>query len=140
MRYHFAPGLALLGAFLLLATIGVAGCGGASTAQNVTVTLYDNWIQSSQMTFTPGMRYHFTVMNKGAVNHELMLMPQGMSQMPMEQMDSIAPARTGDLAPGMMKTFDYSFTPAMAQQHLEFACYYPGHYDAGMHMSIAVGK
>jgi uncharacterized cupredoxin-like copper-binding protein len=106
----------------------------------VNVVLYDNRIESSQTTFTPGMRYHLTAVNKGTINHELMIVPQGMSQMPMEQMDRLALARTGDMAPGMTKSFDYTFTSAMAQQRLEFGCYYPGHYDAGMKLPIAVSK
>ncbi len=116
--------------------------GGTPSVQtaNVTITLHDYSIASSQATFTPGMRYHFTVVNRGMVNHEMMIMPQGMAEMPMGQMDQIALARTGDIAPGATKSFDYTFTSAMMGQHLEFGCYYLGHYEAGMHMPITVGK
>jgi len=116
--------------------------GGTPTPQtgNVDVALYDTRLESSRATFTPGTRYHFTVVNRGTTNHELMIVPQGMGQMPMAQMERFALARTGDLAPGATKTFDYTFTAAMARQQLEFGCYYPGHYDGGMHMPIAVSK
>ncbi len=141
MRHHFARRRALLAVIALLVSVGVAACGATSTTASgaVTVILYDNHIQSSQTTFAPGMRYHFTITNRGTINHEFMIAPQGMSQMPMGQLDASALARTGDMAPGVMKTFDITFTSAMAQQHLEFGCYYPGHYDSGMHMPIAVG-
>jgi uncharacterized cupredoxin-like copper-binding protein len=133
MRPAFKRSFALIGVLLVLTVLGIAGCGYSSAGQsvNVTVTLYDTKIDSTQTTFTPGMHYHFTVMNKGAVNHEFMIMPQatgqGMGSMPMDQLDHMALARTGDMAPGMMKTFGYTFMSNMAGQHPEFGCYYPGH-------------
>jgi len=139
-------GLALVTSALAYAVNGppanVIPGSGTPTPQtsNVNVALYDNRIETSQTSFTPGMHYHFTVVNRGAVNHEFMIVPQGMAQMPMDQLDHTALARTGDMAPGMTKTFDYTFMSNMAQQHLEFGCYYPGHYDGGMHMPITVSK
>jgi len=133
MRQALARSSVLMSVLLVLAFLGVTGCGYNSTGQsgNVNVTLYDTRIDSSQTTFTPGMSYHFVVVNKGAVNHELMIMPQGtgqgMGSMSMDQLDHMALARTGDMAPGMMKTFDYTFMSTMAGQHPEFGCYYPGH-------------
>jgi uncharacterized cupredoxin-like copper-binding protein len=137
-------GLALITSALSYAVNGPPASaiqGGAQSTQiaNVAVTLSDYRIESSQTTFAPGMRYHFTIVNKGMMSHELMIMPQGMSQAPMEQMDHMALARTGDLAPSATKTFDFTFTSMMTQQHLEFGCYYPGHYQSGMHMPIVVG-
>lgn len=134
----------------------VPGNGASSTsAADVTVTLYDNHIESSRATFMPGARYHFTVVNKGMIDHELMLMPQvmghgmgsgmgdgmgdGMGSMSMDQLDHMALARTGDMNPSVTRTFDYTFPPAMAGHHLEFGCYYPGHYESGMHLTITLG-
>jgi uncharacterized cupredoxin-like copper-binding protein len=109
---------------------------------DVSVTLYDNRIEASQATFSPGVHYHFTAMNKGTIDHELMLMPQVMgpmmASMPMEQLDHMALAQTGNMAPGATKTFDYTFTSAMAGHQMELGCYYPGHYESGMHMPIRV--
>jgi uncharacterized cupredoxin-like copper-binding protein len=140
MRRRFTLGYALIGALLLVVSLGVTACGSASTVQTgqVNVALHDSQIDSSLATFVPGMRYHFTVVNRGSVSHEMMIMPQGMSQMPMDQMDHIALARTGDIPPGATKTVDFTFTPAMSQQHLEFGCYYQGHYESGMHLPITV--
>jgi uncharacterized cupredoxin-like copper-binding protein len=126
-------------------TSAIPGSGSSSTqTADVTVTLYDNRIESSQMTFTPSVRYHVTAVNKGTINHELMLMPQvmgpGMASMPMEQLDHMALARTGDMAPSATKTFDYTFPSAMTGRQLEFGCYYPGHYASGMHMPITINK
>jgi uncharacterized cupredoxin-like copper-binding protein len=142
-------GLALLTSGLAYAVNGPpAGAlpgSGTPTAQaaNVTVTLREYTIASSQTSFMPGVHYHFTVVNKGAISHELMLLPrvlgQGMgSSMSMDQLDHMALARTGDLTPGATKTIDYTFTSAMAGQHMELGCYYPGHYESGMHLPIAV--
>lgn len=122
-----------------------AGAGNQSAqSANVAVTLYDNRIESSQTTFTPGMRYHFTVVNKGIVNHEMMLMPQvmgsGMASMPMDRLDHMALARTGDMAAGATMSYDYTFPSAMSGHQLEFGCYYPGHYESGMHLAIVIGR
>jgi hypothetical protein len=55
----------------------IPGSGNQSAqTTNVTVTLGDSTIASSQTIFTPGMRYHFTVVNKGTIDHEMMLLPQ----------------------------------------------------------------
>lgn len=125
----------------------VPGGGAASgSTADATITLYDNRIESSQMTFMPGMRYHFTVVNKGMIDHELMLMPQVMGRgmgtgmgMSMDQLDHMALARTGDMTSGVTRTIDYTIPLAMADHHLEFGCYYPGHYESGMHLTITVG-
>jgi uncharacterized cupredoxin-like copper-binding protein len=143
MRYRdrAAAHAAILGVVLLLAAIGAVGCSKTTTAQGgtVNVTLYDNRVESSRTSFEADTRYHFVVVNKGATNHELMLMPQGMNQMSMDEMDRIALARTGDMAAGATKAFDYSFVASETREHLEFGCYYPGHYESGMHLSFKVG-
>lgn len=141
-------GMVLLVMLLPLVSGGLAACSKTSSAgqgaTNVSVTLYDSRITSSQSTFNPGMQYHFTVVNKGAIDHEMMLMPQvmgnGMAMMPMDQLDSMALARTGNMTPGSTKSFDYTFRSSMAGHQGEFGCYLPGHYEAGMHMTLTVGR
>jgi uncharacterized cupredoxin-like copper-binding protein len=130
---------------ILLAIGGLAACSKTTAGQGtsaVSVTLYDNRITASAASFTPGMQYHFTVVNKGAVDHEMMLMPQvmgaGMASMPMDQLDHLALARTGNMTPGATKSFDYTFPSSMAGHQGEFGCYLPGHYESGMHLSITI--
>lgn len=140
--------LGLLVALLPLTLGGLAACSKSSAAgqgaTSVTIALYDNRITSSAAAFTPGTQYHFTVVNKGAIDHEMMVMPQvmgnGMAMMPMDQLDHMALARTGNLTPGSTKTFEYTFPSSMAGHQGEFGCYLPGHYEAGMHMAFSVGQ
>lgn len=121
--------------------------GGSQTGQNadtVVVTLYDNHITSTMSHFVPGTHYHFTVLNQGTVDHEMMIMPRvmgpAMGSMPMGQLEHMALARTGSLAPGAGMSFEYSFPMAMTGHTLEFGCYIADHYVSGMHMGVTVGN
>ncbi len=105
------------------------------------VTETDFKIASSATTFTSGITYHFVVTNHGQTAHELMIMPKsegGMSGMPMGNMDAMALAKVESIAPGQTKTFDYTFPSSAAGSHPQFACSYPGHYEAGMKLDVAV--
>lgn len=112
----------------------LAGCGGQKTAGNeVTITLTDFGIQSSVTDFKVGVPYHFTVINKGKVPHEFMIMPPLTAEqlgmhMDMVQLDEMALAmiKEDELPPGATKSLDYTFTQAAPAGTLEFACHVPG--------------
>jgi uncharacterized cupredoxin-like copper-binding protein len=135
---RFGP-LLVLAAFLLVA------CGSGAAASNspvtVQVTLTDFKIDSSLTTFSTGVPYHFVVTNKGAVNHEFMIMPPTQGETDTETAmpkTALAGILGKDLTPGATKTLDYTFTQPAPAGKLEFACHLPGHYDAGMHLPIVV--
>jgi len=135
--------LRLMLGIVLLVLIGLlAACGGtsANNAHQVTVTLSDFHIQSDATSFTPETTYHFVVTNTGHTNHELMIMSSMSGQMPMGQMDRMALYHidASQLPAGASKSFDYTFPQTATQQSLEFACHLPGHYEAGMHLPMAV--
>jgi uncharacterized cupredoxin-like copper-binding protein len=133
------------GPLLVLAAFLLAACGSGAAASNspvnVQVTLTDFKIDASLTTFSTGVPYHFVVTNKGAVNHEFMIMPPTQGETDTETAMP-KPALAGilgkDLTPGATKTLDYTFTQAAPAGSLEFACHLPGHYDAGMHLPIVV--
>jgi uncharacterized cupredoxin-like copper-binding protein len=135
---RFAPLMVL--AVAVLAACGGGAASGGSPVQ-VQVTLTDFKIDSSLTTFSVGVPYHFVVTNKGAVNHEFVIMPpeQGVqgseTQLPSTALAGILGK---DLTPGATKTLDYTFTKAAPAGSLEFACHLPGHYEAGMHTPIVV--
>ncbi len=135
-RSRFIFGLCT--ALLLLV---LAGCGGSasSNANQVNVTLSDFKIQSSQTTFASGTTYHFVVTNSGHTNHEFMIMPMGMNMgnVSMDQMHKMALAMIDTVVPGETKTIEYTYKSG-GQKSLEFACHFPGHYEAGMHLPITV--
>ncbi|SRR5579884_1720 len=137
-------------AFLLALTL--AACGrtgeentapGGKTANAVQVTETDFKIASSVTSFSPGVTYHFVITNKGQTSHEFMIMPKSegsMSGMPMSNMDKMALASIDSIAPGETKTLDYTFPATAANSHPEFACYLPGHYEAGMKQDVTIKK
>ena len=69
-----------------------------------------------------------------------MIMPTGMNMgnMSMDEMHKAALAMIDNVAPGETKTVDYTFSAAAVGSHPEFACYLPGHYEAGMKQDVSV--
>lgn len=143
MQRHF--GLMSLFTFLLLL---LAACGGSngnpittSGAVSVQVNETDFNIASSVTSFTPGTAYHFVVTNNGKTAHEFMILPKSegsMNGMSMGNMDSMALAKIESINPGETKTVDYTFSSSAANSHPQFACYLPGHYEAGMKLDVTV--
>ena len=143
MQRHF--GLISFFAFLLLL---LAACGGSngnptttSGAVSVQVNETDFNIASSVTSFTSGTAYHFVVTNNGKTAHEFMILPKSegsMNGMSMGNMDSMALAKIESINPGETKTVDYTFSSSAANSHPQFACYLPGHYEAGMKLDVTV--
>jgi uncharacterized cupredoxin-like copper-binding protein len=136
----------LIGLFAILLLL-LAACGGnngnatTSGAVSVQVNETDFKIASSVTSFTPGTAYHFVVTNNGKTAHEFMILPQSegsMSSMSMGDMDSMALATIETINPGETKTVDYTFSSSAANSRPEFACYLPGHYEAGMKLDVTV--
>jgi len=135
----------LVGVLIVVAVLLLAACGAQSGSNDVTITLTDFGIESSRTSFKVGVPYHFTVTNKGAVEHEIMLMApltedQMMMNMDMEEMDAMALAHVeaDELQAGDTAGFDYTFTEPAPAGTLEFSCHIPGHYEAGMKLPITV--
>jgi uncharacterized cupredoxin-like copper-binding protein len=128
---------------LLLVTMVLSACGGSSGTTSpvrVTVTLTDFKITSSLDSFQVNVPYHFVVSNQGSVEHEFYIIPPESAQISQEQVkqDALAGIPAPQLQPGQSANFDYTFTKAAPPGTLEFACHLPGHYEAGMHLSITV--
>ena len=111
--------------------------GGAS----VQITETDFQIHSSMTTFSAGTSYHFVITNQVKTTHEFMIMPKSegsMNGMAMGDMDSMALAHVQNIAPGQTVPLDYTFPSSARGSHPEFACYLPGHYEAGMKREVSV--
>jgi len=126
--------------FMLTACASAGGLSPASEQQSlVQVTETEFHIASSVTTFSPGTTYHFVVTNNGQTAHEFMIMPKAMGPLEnMSTMDKRALAYVENIVPGQTKSFDYTFSSSTAHSHPEFACYYPGHYEAGMELGVMV--
>jgi uncharacterized cupredoxin-like copper-binding protein len=113
----------------------------AAETNQVQVDETDFKIDSSITTFTPGTTYHFIVTNHGRIAHEFMILPKptgSMSGMSMDEMDKMALAKAENIAPNQTVTLEYTFAARAVGSHPEFACYYPGHYEAGMKQDVTV--
>lgn len=120
---------------------GAMGTTTGGTATTVQVTETEYAIHASVTNFTPGTTYQFVVKNLGHLAHEFMLMPKSegaMHGMSMGEMDHMALAMIDTINPGETKTVEYTFPPSAAGSHPEFACYLPGHYEAGMKLGVVV--
>jgi uncharacterized cupredoxin-like copper-binding protein len=135
MRRHIV--LAIL--MVILAAGALASCSkpAATIPQDaaVNITITDTGITAGQTTFLSGVRYHFTVANRGTHQHELNIERTDMQQMAMGGMNRMA--TSGAIAPGASATFDYTFDSAAKQQDLEFGCYYQGHQDLRLHIQAS---
>lgn len=114
---------------------------GHLNSRQVQITENDFHISSSLKTFTPGLRYHFIIRNTGRTVHEFMITPLTLSTlngMSMNDMDHISLADVRNIPPGHTRTLDYTFPASTVGTRLQFSCHYPGHYEAGMKLNIAV--
>lgn len=107
----------------------------------VAVTLSEFAVEISQTEFQAGVEYSFTVVNDGAIEHEMMLMApldEG-AEVDMDKLDEMAIAvfQADDLPPGGTETKTVVF-PESGEVNLEAACRLPGHYEAGMTLPISV--
>lgn len=130
---------------LVVAGFILAACGAQGNTNEVKITLTDFGIESSRTSFEAGVPYHFVVTNKGAIEHEIMLMApltedQMSMNMDMEEMDKMALAHVeaDELQTGDTAEFDYTFTEPAPAGTLEFSCHIAGHYEAGMKLPITV--
>jgi uncharacterized cupredoxin-like copper-binding protein len=151
MNHRPIFGLLFIGLLLILLTAcGTTGSpsssqgGQTSTSsmgrQTVNVTLYDDHMSSSQMSFAAGTPYHFMVTNHGQQPYAFTMMDQDrerdLSQMPMGQRHQAALYMNDLIAAGQTQSFDYIFGSSMMGQHLEFACYQQGNNQVHMRLSF----
>jgi uncharacterized cupredoxin-like copper-binding protein len=132
-------GMNMRGSPMPSGTMGTTTSGTMMTTVQITETEFK--IDASVTSFTPGTTYHFVVKNLGQITHEFMVMPKSegaMNGMSMADMDRMALARIETIAPGETKTVDHTFPSQASGSHPEFACYLPGHYEAGMKLGVAV--
>lgn len=109
----------------------------------VSITLSDFAITSSVTAFKAGIPYHFTVVNTGIFDHELMLMSttmktMNMKNMPMSEMDQMSLVSLERMKPGVSRTFDYTFLLSKTGPQPELSCHMAKHYERGMHLDLTV--
>jgi predicted lipoprotein with Yx(FWY)xxD motif/uncharacterized cupredoxin-like copper-binding protein len=111
----------------------VANLGTPAAAGEVTVMLTEMSISASATTFKVGQTYTFTATNQGAIEHELVFEKVGDNDVPL--VSNGKEVELESIAPGSSKSLDFAFTEAGTYQ---LACHVPGHYPAGMALTISV--
>ncbi len=108
-------------------------------AVTVDVTLLDFKVFSSVTTFQVGTPYYFVVTNQGPSVHEFAIFPDKAdgSPLPMDVQYVNRLLEIEQVAPGSTIKLNYIFSKVGRD---EIACQMRGHYQAGMHLSIAVLK
>jgi uncharacterized cupredoxin-like copper-binding protein len=131
----------------VLAAFTLTACGSSersitsSGTQQVLVDETDFKIMSDVINFSSGTQYRFIVTNRGKTTHEFMIMSKSegsMAGMSMSDMDKMASASVDMIRPGETKILNHTFPSSAAGTHPEFACYMPGHYEAGMKLEVSV--
>jgi predicted lipoprotein with Yx(FWY)xxD motif/uncharacterized cupredoxin-like copper-binding protein len=110
-----------------------ADMGTPAAAGAVEVTLLDGVIESSVVTFKVGEAYTFNVTNSGTLPHEFVIEKAGANDEPLEADGGEAEIEPFDA--GTSQSIDFTFTEAGTYQ---FSCHVPGHYAAGMTITIHV--
>jgi uncharacterized cupredoxin-like copper-binding protein len=130
---------ALLG---LLTVMALNSCGPAKPI-DVTVSVKEFSIDSSETLFKVGQPYVFHITNNGTVNHEFVIQ----HPWPPEELisghdmsDAIVNMMQDELIPGKTVDVEVTFTEAADFGALEMACHVKGHYEGGMTLPITVEK
>ena len=112
----------------------------SGTGTQVDVTLADNTIDSSLITFQVGVPYTFVITNTGRHAHNFNI------SKPVSVAGSLETALNGallavpqgQLGAGASVTVEYTFPDSAAGQLLEFSCLIRRHYEDGMLLGITV--
>jgi uncharacterized cupredoxin-like copper-binding protein len=107
-------------------------------AQDVHITMTEMKIQSDVTTFTHGVPYHFIIVNKGNIDHELEIAKKQPLNATEAQLDSGRLAELQRLGPGQTGALDYTFTQAYPAGTMQLVCGMPGHYSTGMFTDITI--
>jgi uncharacterized cupredoxin-like copper-binding protein len=117
---------------VLLAPLAACGPSSRDSApQEVTVTMSEFDFASSQTTFAAGTPYRFVLRNVGAAEHEWAVVPRGA----VNEQQVLTEVEEDDLPPGATVTAEFTFPRA---GEYDFACFVPGHFEAGMKLPVTV--
>lgn len=117
---------------VLAAPLMACGSSGRDAApEAVTVTLSEFDFGSSRTTFVAGTPYRFVLRNAGTAPHEWAVVPRGA----VNEAQVLTEVEEDDLPPGATVTAEFTFPRA---GEYDFACFVPGHFEAGMKLPVTV--
>ena len=126
-----------LGTVAILVVMFLVGARGFSVNQSggspaeVQIILSDFRIESPQTTFSTDEPYRFVIKNEGTLPHDWAIMPRGET----DTGRALIQIDESQLQPGATVTEELAFAQT---GDFEFACYVPGHYEAGMLLPITI--
>lgn len=121
------------------ATALAVACGGAERqppadhdgVREVEVLMTDFRFTLSDTVFVAGETYRFILRNGGFEAHEWAVVPRGA----VDEEDLLIEVEEDELPPGATHVLEYTFSEP---GEYDFACFLPGHYEAGMVVPIRV--
>lgn len=120
----------------LLLMLTVAACGGddrapEGTAVAIDVAMTEYAFATPETVLTAGVPHRFTLRNDGREAHEWAVVPHG----DRSEARLLTEVEEAELPPGATVVHEFTF-PRVGRY--DFACFLPGHYEAGMVMPIVV--
>lgn len=114
----------------------MAACGGQAEAEpeavrEVRVTMGEMWFETTDSVFVAGVPYRFVLENQGQMSHEWAVVPRGDA----DESRLLFEVEEEDLPPGATVEREFTFPEA---GDFDFACFLPGHYQAGMVIPVRV--
>jgi predicted lipoprotein with Yx(FWY)xxD motif/uncharacterized cupredoxin-like copper-binding protein len=103
------------------------------TAGSVDFTISEYKMESSAANFKVGEEYTFQIMNSGQMTHEFIIEKAGAVDEPLEANGNMAEVE--GVAAGSTASLTWTFTEPGTYQ---VACHLPGHYEAGVVLTIHV--
>lgn len=117
---------------VFLASLPACGPSSRDAApEEVTVTMSEFDFGSSRTRFIAGTPYRFVLRNTGAVAHEWAVVPRDA----VNDEQVLTEVEEDDLTPGTTVIAEFTFPRA---GEYDFACFVPGHFEAGMKLPVTV--
>jgi uncharacterized cupredoxin-like copper-binding protein len=125
----------------LAGTVGLAGCGGATSDRTIELDARFSKFSPAQFEAEPGTTVKIVVHNLDPIGHELIIGDAGVHELHEKGTEPYHPPRPGEVSVPAGETRATTFTfPADAPpgQVVEFGCHLPGHWAYGMRGTASI--
>jgi uncharacterized cupredoxin-like copper-binding protein len=127
---------------VLLSAAALAATAAASPPPTRTVNVHIHFsrFDLASLQVAPGETVRFVVTNEDPIDHEFLVGDAAMQRIHELGAEPAHGARPGEISVPAGETVETTFTfPDRLDPGWQFACHLPGHYDYGMHGTIAIG-
>ena len=128
-------------ALTLLVGAAAASRGAAARANagTVHITIHYSSFAPDSLEVDPGETVRFVIRNTDPIDHEFILGDEHVQLVHEEGTEAHHAPRPGEVSVPAGETVVTTYTFPETPGELIFGCHLPGHYDFGMHGSVAIG-